>query len=269
MRNIKLTIAYDGTNYAGWQVQKVKSKVPARSGSAFGGKSQKLKTVQETIEKALEKILQEKVKLTASGRTDSGVHAIGQVANFKTDSRLFPDNIQKALNSSLPKDIVVKKVEDVALEFHARYSATSKSYRYTILNSRFRSPFDRHYAAFISYHLDASLMQDAAVHLVGRHDFRSFQAKAGRSNSTRTIKSLGVKRRGRFIYIDIEADGFLYNMVRNIVGTLIEVGRGKLGANDVMKILKAKKRSLAGPTALPEGLCLVRVRYTQNKNFLK
>lgn len=269
MRNIKLTIAYDGTNYAGWQVQKVKSKAPARGGSAFGGKNQKLKTVQETIEKALEKILQEKVKLTASGRTDSGVHAIGQVANFKTDSRLFPDNIQKALNSCLPKDIVVKKVEDVALEFHARYNATSKSYRYTILNSRFRSPFDRHYAAFIPYSLDIQSMQDAAVHLVGRHDFRSFQAKAGESNSTRTIKSLSVKKRGRFIYIDIEADGFLYNMVRNIVGTLIEVGRGKLGANDVMKILKAKKRSLAGPTAPPEGLCLVKVRYTQNKNFLK
>lgn len=250
MRNLKLTIAYDGTNYAGWQVQK-------------------LKTVQETIEKALEKILQEKVKLIASGRTDSGVHALGQVANFKTDSKLFPDNIQKALNSCLPKDIVVKKVEDVALEFHARYSATSKSYRYTILNRKVRSPLDRHYAAFIPYPLDIRSMQDAAVHLVGRHDFRSFQAKAGEGNSTRTIKSLGVKKRGRFIYIDIEADGFLYNMVRNIVGTLIEVGRGKLKANGTMKILKARKRSRAGPTAPPEGLCLVRVRYTQNKNFLK
>ncbi len=251
MRNIKLTIAYDGTNYAGWQVQN-NPKSSANSPE----------TIQGTMEEILSQILNEDVKLVASGRTDSGVHAIGQVANFKTKAKLRPKNIQNALNSCLPRDIVVKKVEEVGLDFHARYGATTKSYRYTILNREVRSPFDRHYAAFIPYPLDVRSMQDAAGHLAGRHDFMSFKAK-GSSNrvSTRTLKSLKVRKIGSFIYIYLEADGFLYNMARNIVGTLIEAGRGKLEADDVKEILKAKKRSLAGPTAPPEGLCLVKVKY--------
>lgn len=244
MRNIKLTIEYDGTNYAGWQLQS------------------NANTVQEVIERALFRTLKEEVRLIQSGRTDSGVHALGQVANFRTKSNLATHKIKDALNSYLPKDVVIKKAEEVDFNFHARYDTITKSYRYTILNRKPRSPLNRYYATFIPYPLDISSMQDAARSLVGRHDFGAFQTKGSKvKNSTRTIKDIRVRKRAGFIYIDIEADGFLYNMVRTIVGTLIEVGRDRLKADRIKKILKSKKRSLAGPTAPPQGLCLVKIRY--------
>lgn len=257
MRNIKLTIEYDGTNYSGWQIQR---KAPARPKS--GRQNVKRKTIQETIEKALTKILCEKTRLTVSGRTDSGVHAKGQVANFKTNSNLSPQTILRALNANLPGDIAIKDATEVERDFHSRFSAKSKVYRYAILNSAQRSPLARFCWHFIPYKLNFSLMKKEARVLLGRHDFKSFQAKDKKEcDSIRTIKRIDLTKKGAFIYIDIEADGFLYNMVRNIVGTLIEIGRGKLPAGSMAKILKKKNRLFAGPTAPARGLCLLKVKY--------
>jgi tRNA pseudouridine38-40 synthase len=244
--NIRLTIAYDGARYAGWQIQK------------------NAKTVQEEIEKALKKILKEKVRLAASGRTDSGVHARGQVANFKTKKNFPPKRLQKALNSNLPKDISVTGIKKVASGFHSQYDAKSKLYRYTILNGRIEDPFLRNYYYRTPYKLNASLMRKEAKCLLGRHDFKSFQAKSALSsikNTRRTIKRITIKKDKPFVYIDIEADGFLYNMVRNIAGTLIEAGRGYFPKGSMRKILRLRDRRKAGPTAPAKGLTLIRIKY--------
>jgi len=244
MRNIKLTIEYDGTNHAGWQVQK------------------NAKTIQEVLEDALRKILQRKVVLYSSGRTDSGVHAQAQVANFKSDTKLSCDSIVRALNSCLPEDIAIKKAQDVPLSFHSRFSAKSKLYRYTILNSKTRSPLARHFSCHIPYKLDIKAMRLAAKHIIGRRDFKSFQATDKiKRPSVRTIKNISIKKPGDFIYIDVEADGFLYRMVRNIVGTLLDAGRGKIRHNDVKAVIKTCDRTKSGPTAKPLGLCLIKVKY--------
>lgn len=248
MRNIKLTIEYDGTDYAGWQIQN-------RS------KSRK-KTIQKTLENALNQILQERIKVIASGRTDAGVHALAQVANFKTKSKLSGKNIQNALNSILPRDIRIKHVEDTHPNFHARFAAKSKLYRYTILNDSFASPFLRRYCYLVKYPLNIKKMRQAAQYLLGRHDLRSFQAVDKRErDSVRSIKRLEIRKTKDIIYLEIEADGFLYHMVRNIAGTMIEVGRGKINPLQIKEILKAKNRVYAGPCAAAKGLCLVRVRY--------
>ena len=221
MRNIKLTIKYDGTHYSGWQFQK------------------NAKTVQEVMEAALELITGEKVSLIGSGRTDAGVHARHQVANFKTSSKLPLKKIWMALNSNLPKDIVVSAAEEAHPKFNAQHSAKSKLYRYTIANTNFVDPFIRRYAAKCFYEHDESRMKRAAKYLVGKHDFRSFQAKDSiERDSVRKVKNIRIEKDGELVYIDIEADGFLYNMVRNIAGTLIEVGRGKFTAVRVKEILK-------------------------------
>ncbi len=244
MRNIKLTIQYDGTHYAGWQFQK------------------NAKTVQEAIEAVLKKITGERVNLTGSGRTDSGVHAKGQVANFKTRSELPLKNVQTALNSILPKDIVVSGIEEAGPKFSAQHSAKSKLYRYTIANGDFVDPFIRRFAAKCFYKLDIGAMKRAASFLRGRHDFRSFQTKDGKEkNAVRTIKKITIEKDGYLIYIDIEANGFLYNMARNIVGTLIEVARGKMAEDSVKDIILKKDRRFGGPTAPAQGLCLIKVRY--------
>ena len=246
MRNIKLTIEYEGTNYSGWQIQNRRS----------------IKSIQETIEKALHKILQEKIRVIAQGRTDAGVHALGQVANFKTKSKLGCQNIQKALNSILLEDIRIKQVREANPDFHARFSAQSKLYRYTIVNDSFISPFMLRTSELVKYPLDVKKMRQARKYLLGRHNFRSFQATDKRErHSVRTIKRLGIHRNKRFIYIDIEANGFLYRMVRNIVGTLIEIGRGRLKPQDIKGILRAKNRVYAGPCAPAKGLCLMDVIY--------
>ncbi len=243
-RNIKLTLEYDGENYHGWQRQP------------------RLTTIQGTIEKALAKIIAEKVNLIGSGRTDAGVHARGQVANFQTKSEIPPKNLQAALNGLLPEDIVIKHTVQVPDDFHARYDAKSKSYCYTILNAPFSSPFSRKYAYFFPHHLDIATMKKAAKFLVGRQDFSSFRgAGATGDNCLREMKMLRITKEKEVIHLNMEADGFLYNMVRIIAGTLVEAGRGKIAATEVKKILKVKDRRQAGPTLPARGLCLLKVKY--------
>ena len=251
MRNIKITIEYDGTNYSGWQIQQ---KRPGELGSE--------KTIQGVIERVLGGILQEEIRITGAGRTDSGVHALGQVANFKTRSKMPMAVMQRALNALLPKDIVIVDIEEAKQDFNARFDAKTKLYRYQILNRNYSSAFDRLYQHYVPYRLDVNLMKRESRPLLGRHDFKSFQASDKKDRmSVRNIRLLSIRRDSNLIIIDIEADGFLYNMVRNIVGTLIEVGRGKLLPGSVKKILNAKDRTVAGPTAPAKGLCLVRVKY--------
>lgn len=244
MRNIKLTIEYDGTGYCGWQKQ-------------INGPS-----IQETLEKALKKITGQKVTLIGAGRTDSGVHALAQVANFKAKSRLTTKQLLFALNTRLPKDIAVNKVEEAKPDFNARFRAQSRLYRYSIINSPVRSPLEARHSYQFRIPLDIKLMKKEAKTLLGRHNFSSFQAAGGsKSTPVTTVKRISVISKNKHIYIDIEAKGFLYNMVRNIVGTLIEIGREKLNPGDTRKILKAKNRALAGPTAPAKGLCLMKVNY--------
>ncbi|MDD4908421.1 MAG: tRNA pseudouridine(38-40) synthase TruA [Candidatus Omnitrophica bacterium] len=247
MRNLRLLIEYDGTPYCGWQTQtRNKSK----------------KSIQEILEAVLSRILQEKIKVIGSGRTDAGVHAAGQVANFKTGSGIPLPKLRRALNSLLPDEIVIKSVKEVSLSFHSRYSAKSKRYRYTILNRPFPCALSRDFMFFYPRPLDVKLMKKAARPFVGRHDFSAFRnADKKEASSVRTIKSLKLKKEGDRIHIDIEGDGFLYNMVRSIAGTLIEVGRGRIAPGEARKILRGKRRDLAGPTAPAKGLCLVSVKY--------
>jgi tRNA pseudouridine38-40 synthase len=259
MRNIKLVIEYDGTKFAGWQTQR---KTPAcrQAGQVTRRKSQV--TIQETIENALQGILQKKVKVIASGRTDAGVHALGQVANFKTDTKIPALNLKRALNSYLPADIVIKSAEDEGPDFHSRFDAKSKKYRYDILNRAYPPALLKNRVYFYYYPLDIELMQKASRSLLGRHDFKAFQA-SGRpvEDAVRTIKKIRISRKNDLISIEIEADGFLYNMVRNIVGTLIEIGRGKFPSGSLKKIMWSKNRSLAGPTVPACGLYLSEVKY--------
>lgn len=247
MRNIKLIIEYDGTDYAGWQLQR---------------KRPETKTLQETLEKTLQKILQERVGLVASGRTDAGVHAQAQTVNFKTRSEIPLPKLERALNGLLPKDIAVISAREAALDFHSRFKAKSKLYRYTILNRPQRSAFLRNTVYFYPYPLDVRLMQREAKVLLGRHDFSAFKASDKKERgSIRTIKRLKVWRDQDLIHIDVEADGFLYNMVRNIAGTLIDIGRQRLKSGQLKRILSARDRRLAGPTAPANGLSLIKVNY--------
>ncbi|MBI5416052.1 MAG: tRNA pseudouridine(38-40) synthase TruA [Candidatus Omnitrophica bacterium] len=247
-RNIKLTLEYDGTGFNGWQIQ-----------------ARHQRTVAGEIEKALKKIFRKNIRLIGSGRTDSGVHALGQAANFKTTSPMKPDQMRRALNANLPDDIAVLKVEEVLAGFHAQYSVRSKTYRYTILNRDVRGPLQRRYCLVYPYPLNLRRMKEEAKALVGRHDFRSFQAanpsRDEKATTVRTVRRVGITKKGDFIHIDIEADGFLYKMVRNIVGTLLEVGQGRLPKGSIRSILAQKDRALAGDTARPQGLTLVKVEY--------
>ena len=244
MRNIKLTIEYDGTGYHGWQVQP------------------EVRTIQGTIEGKLAQITGEQVRLIASSRTDTGVHALGQVANFKTHSLLDARSFLKALNSLLPEDIRVKDVEEVDETFHARFSAKGKIYEYRILNGELPSPFHRHFSWFVPGRLDLARMREAAMKLVGRHDCSSF-CSAGSMHATpvRDIHEVKVGRRRGFVVIRIEANAFLRQMVRNIVGTLVEVGRGKMTPCQFGGILEARDRRATGIAAPAHGLFLVRVKY--------
>ncbi len=245
LRNIKLTIEYDGANYQGWQRQRNTRR-----------------TLQEMIEKTLERILQERVSLIVSGRTDAGVHARGQVANFKTYTKIPSKKLKQALNNLLPDDIVVARSQDVAGDFHARFAAKSKIYRYVILNQKYPSAFWRNFAYFVPNQLDFRLMQKGARFLVGRHDFRCFQAAGRKAKDTiRIIQKIKVSRKGSIIFVDIQANGFLYKMVRNIVGTLIEVGRKCQPPASIQRIINSRSRQFAGPTVPSRGLYLLRVQY--------
>jgi len=253
MRNIKLEIEYDGSGYSGWQVQ----NRPSGKSSAS-----RLSTIQATIEQALKKILQDDIKLIVSGRTDAGVSSIGQVANFRTDSLIELKKLQAGLNGNLPEDIVITKAEEADLDFHSRFNAKSKLYRYSILNRSYPSAFLRNKAWFYPYPLDIKLMRGEAKTVLGKHDFRAFQASGSRiKDCIRKITKIKISRVEDLIYVDIEADGFLYNMVRNIVGTLVEIARGRFRKGSLKKIMRSRDRRLAGPTAPACGLCLIRVNY--------
>jgi len=247
MRNFKIIFEYDGAGFCGWQAQ-----------------AQGERTVQGELEAVLLKVFKKPVKVIASGRTDSGVHALGQVISFKADTRMKPLEVQRALNSLLPPDIAVHGAREVNNDFHAQYSVKEKTYRYTVLNRQYRSVFLRERVYYYPYPLNVPHMRKAAKFLVGRHDFRSFQAydplRAERQ-TVRTIKKLLIKKEGDLIYIDVTADGFLYKMVRNIVGTLLAIGAGQLPLKEMPKILKAKNRKTAWDTAPAEGLCLMAVKY--------
>jgi len=244
MKNIKFTIEYEGTGYSGWQRQR-------------GHPS-----VQEVIEEALAEITSEKITLYGSGRTDAGVHALGQAANFFTRSKLSPKRLMRAANAKLPKDIVIKEARRVSKKFNARTTAKSKTYLYRIFNAPQRPALLRNFAAFVPVKLDVRRMKAAARCLMGEHDFSAFcSAGSPRQSSVRKISRIDVNRVKDEIRIQVTGNGFLYNMVRTIAGTLILVGRGKLSARDVKSILVSKDRTLAGPTAPAKGLYLAEVKY--------
>ena len=201
------------------------------------------------------------------------MHAIGQVANFKTDSTLPLRKIKDALNSALPADILIALAEEVPLGFDSQRSAKSKQYRYTVTTTRFVDPFIRHFVARFSYSLNISSMRRSAEALTGRHNFKAFQASSpkgrrpggaagsAKKNTVRTVKKIKIEKRGDLVYIDLWADGFLYNMVRTIAGTLLEIGRGKMPEDRIKEIISKRERALAGPTAPAKGLCLIKVEY--------
>ena len=243
-RNVSLVLEYDGTNYHGWQCQP----------NAI--------TLQEVIQRSIEKILDHSVKIYAAGRTDAGVHASGQVINFFTEKTIGLENIMKGLNGFLPVDIRVKKADEVEESFHARYSAKSKTYLYCILNTRYHSPFHVRYAWHIPYEVNTRLMNESIKEIIGVHDFSSFKKKNEiYKKHEREVLKAWVRRRGAFIYIFIEATGFLRYMVRNIVGTLVLVGSGRISKDDFVAILHSMDRVNAGPTAPPQGLFLRKIRY--------
>jgi tRNA pseudouridine38-40 synthase len=274
MPTYKLTIAYDGTNYCGWQTQ------DSRRLSAVSHQKEtkpRLKTIQQEIESSLQKIFNKKIKIEGSGRTDTGVHALAQTAHFKTDKPFELLKLQNALNANLPRDILCVRAEEEKPDFHARFCANRKVYRYVIINIPQRPLFSGNFAAWIRFPLKVNEMRGASRHLLGSHDFRSFQATDSvvrRSQTTiyridikkiRTSLSLPFLREGVWVTIDIEASGFLRNMVRNIVGTLIEVGRGKLAKDEMRAILRKKDRRFAGPCAVACGLYLMDVKYGSSK----
>lgn len=247
IKNFKLTLEYDGTDFNGWQIQ-----------------SQGERTVQGEIQKALLQIFKQEVNVISSGRTDAGVHALGQVINFKIRSRMIPREVQKAMTSFLPSDIVIKDVQEVGLKFHAQYDAISKTYRYTILNRAYASAKERNFCQFYPYKINLVRMRHEAKSFLGKNDFKSFEAadhERAKHSTVRQIKKINIRKKDNWITIDIEADGFLYKMVRNMVGTLLDAGSGRLPKGGVRTILSKRDRCLAGQTAEPQGLCLLEVRY--------
>lgn len=244
MRNIKIEIEYDGTNYCGWQVQ------------------QNGITIQGEIIKALEKLTGKDITVHGSGRTDAGVHARGQVANFILENNIPVKRLPLALNSNLPKDISIINAKEVPADFHARYSATGKRYIYHIYESNYRSALLRNYSYHVHYRLDHDKMKEAARVFVGSHDFKGFMASGSSvENTVRTINKLDIRKENKSLYICIEGDGFLYNMVRIIVGTLVEIGIGKMETGQIKKALESGERTDAGHTAPAQGLFLDKVFY--------
>jgi tRNA pseudouridine38-40 synthase len=247
MRTFKLTLSYDGTAYCGWQVQ-------------LNGP-----TIQQAVERAWACIVGQRVRVTASGRTDAGVHALRQVASCQAETELPVDRLWRALNGQLPADIRILEVAEVAASFHALRDARKKRYRYLLQDGPLPNVFRRHLTWYVRRPLDDRAMQRAGQALVGRHDFASFQAAGSdRKTTVRTVYKLTVSRSiesSDEVCVEVEADGFLYNMVRNIVGTLVEVGWGRQPVSWPRDILQARNRTVAGRTAPPQGLYLVDVTY--------
>ena len=243
-RNLKLIIEYQGTRYHGWQIQP-------------NGIS-----IEEKIEEILERLTGQRPKVIGAGRTDAGVHAEGQTAHFKTLSSMDCKALQRGMNALLPNDIVVLNVEEAERDFHALFSAKGKTYRYVILNRAHPSVFERDRCWHISRRLDLDAMREGAMPLIGRHDFSAFQASGCCArNPVREIRGIEIHAKDGWISITVSANGFLKYMVRNIVGTLVEVGRGKMAPVDVQRILDSRDRTQAGPTAPAQGLFLVFVDY--------
>lgn len=244
MKRIKLVVAYDGTNYHGWQVQD--------NGI----------TIEEVLNRTISELVQEDIKVIGASRTDAGVHACGNVAVFDTESRIPGDKFSFALNQRLPEDIRIQESCEVDADFHPRYADTVKTYEYNILNRRFELPSKRLYAAFCYYPMDIERMNQAAAYLVGEHDFKSFCSAGAQVQTTvRTIYAVNVTKEDDMVHIRITGNGFLYNMVRIIAGTLMQVGTGLMEPEQVKGILEARDRSKAGPTAVAKGLTLVEIRY--------
>lgn len=244
MKRIKLIVAYDGTNYCGWQTQ-------------INGI-----TVEEVLNKTLSGLLKENIRVIGASRTDSGVHALGNVAVFDTESKIPGDKFSFAINQRLPEDIRIQESCQVADDFHPRFCDTIKTYEYKILNRKFALPTERLYSAFVYYPLDVEKMQMAAAYLVGEHDFKSFCSSGSQVESTvRTITDISVEKHGEMISIRVSGNGFLYNMVRIIVGTLMKIGLGVWEPERMEEILNACDRNAAGPKAEARGLTLVEIRY--------
>lgn len=244
MKRVKLTVAYDGTKYCGWQVQP--------NGI----------TIEEVLNKELTKLLKEEIKVTGASRTDAGVHANGNVAVFITSARIPAEKISFALNQGLPEDVRIQKSEEVPMDFHPRRCVSEKTYEYRIYNHTFPMPCNRFNTYFIHASLEIEKMQKAADHLVGMHDFKSFcSTKTHVTDTIRTVKDIQITKEDRMIRIRVIGNGFLYNMVRIIVGTLLLAGHGQIEPDDVKTILEKRDRSFAGPTAPAKGLTLVQIRY--------
>lgn len=251
MRRIKLTVAYDGTDYCGWQIQP--------NGI----------TVEEVLNKALSKLTGEEIHIIGASRTDSGVHALGNVAVFDTASSIPGDRMGYALNQRLPDDIVIVKSEEVGLDWHPRYqNDIKKTYQYHIYNAKVPNPMKRRTSAFVSFDLDIERMKEGAKYLIGEHDFVSFcNIKTNVEDTVRTVYRIDITRDGEDIMMEIEGNGFLYNMVRIIAGTLIRVGRGFYEPEKVKEILDARKRTEAGITAPANGLVLKEIEYGSETNL--
>lgn len=244
MRNIRLLIEYEGTNYSGWQAQK----------NALG--------IQAVIEDAIEKITGEEVRLTASGRTDGRVHALGQVANFYTNSTIPGDSFKHPLNIALPEDIKIIESEEVAIDFHSRFDAKRKRYRYVIYNGKIPRPIYRNFSYHVEKDLNIEEMRKSLTYFIGNHDFASFMARKSEVDTTmRTIYSIEIIKKDDFIEIVVEGKSFLRHMIRIIAGTLVFIGMGKIKREDLNNIIQGKNRQLAGPTAPPQGLFLEKVYY--------
>ena len=248
MRRIRLTVAYDGTNYCGWQIQP--------NGI----------TIEEVLNKAICKLTGEEIQVIGASRTDSGVHARGNIAVFDTESRIPAERFSYALNQRLPKDIVVVKSDEVDLNWHPRYQDTLKTYEYHIINTKVPIPTERLYNYFVSFDLDVGQMRRGAAYLEGEHDFAPFCCiRTNAKTTVRTITDLQILQSGEHITIRITGNGFLYNMVRAITGTVLYAAEGKLTPEEIPVILDSGNRTLAGPTAPPGGLYLTRVWYEDER----
>lgn len=251
MKRIRLIVAYDGTEYCGWQIQK------------------NAVTVEGELNQALSKLCRERIEVIGASRTDSGVHAMGNVAVFDTESKIPPEKIAMAVNHYLPEDIRVQHSEEVSKEFHPRYCESQKTYEYTIMETTVAIPIGRKYSYHVYHKLDLKKMQEAAGYFLGTHDFSAFCSAGSQVKSkVRTIERMVLTEQpfeagnpGRWVKIQVTGNGFLYNMVRIIAGTLVEVGIGRRTPEQVKEAIDSGKRQLAGPTAPPQGLLLVEIKY--------